>query len=644
MTNDAFPMIPPALVEALATTLLHSLWQCTLIGLVAAVALRGLRHGSPQARYAVACVALAACVLWPAIELLRVLSGPGDASLPMTALAHSDVATTATASADAVDRPGWHAWRDAAADRAPWLVALWAIGAVAMLLRLAGGLRWVARLRRDAQAPADPVWQARLDRLAQRFGLRGVRFAVFEGDGGPVSIGLWRPLVLVPAALLARMPVEAIEALLAHELAHIRRRDYLVNLLQRLAEALLFHHPVVWWLSHRIRIEREQVADDLAATALGEPRRLAHALLALERAAFPPPTLAQAAHGGLLMSRIQSLLRPDRRTAGTTVLPIATLALACIGGLAYAYSRGPAPHSTAAAASARVVAAAPAATPGQRPTADAVASPQGASTRFAMQTASSDVKDRGSRDLDDAYALVAGNRDGLRMTGSTDDVEEIHAARRGIDGDFLWFRRDGKAYVVRDADTLARIRADWAGTDERAARMEALGKRMEAEAQKVEALGAQIEAQAEDLQPTPQTLEAMRKLEALAERQATAAARHAELALEASRAESDQAALARADRALAEQRQRMASLDRDMAELQRLIEIDNARMARERVPMERLQDEIERATRPLEALGQQMETLGKEHEREVRAADREIRREIDRAIERGLASPAPAVR
>ncbi len=146
------------------------------------------------------------------------------------------------------------------------------------------------------------------------------------GDGdSPLSVGWWKPMVLLPVAIVAHMPAPLLEALIAHELAHIRRHDYLVNLLQGVVEALLFYHPVVWWLSHRIRVERELVADDLAARQLGDPRRLALALseldrLGIARSPIPHTALAQAAHGGHLMSRIKQLLRPEHRIVGGTLL------------------------------------------------------------------------------------------------------------------------------------------------------------------------------------------------------------------------------------------------------------------------------------------------------------------------------------
>jgi D-alanyl-D-alanine endopeptidase (penicillin-binding protein 7) len=124
-----------------------------------------------------------------------------------------------------------------------------------------------------------------------------------------------------------------LEALLAHELGHVRRHDYLVNLVQNVVETLLFYHPAVWWISRRIRHEREQIADDFAARQLGEPRRLARALSELERLQFSTPHLAQAASGGDLMLRIRRLVRPDPQALDwRAAIPVLGLVLACAAG------------------------------------------------------------------------------------------------------------------------------------------------------------------------------------------------------------------------------------------------------------------------------------------------------------------------
>jgi beta-lactamase regulating signal transducer with metallopeptidase domain len=195
----------------------------------------------------------------------------------------------------------------------PLLVVVWTAGAFLLALRLAYGLAWSNRLGRTGSAAAAP-WTSRLANLASRVGVtRAVMLKVSGAIDTPLAIGWWRPVVLLPAALVTNMSPGLLEALLAHELAHIRRHDYLVNLLQSVAEILLFYHPAVWAISRRIRVEREQIADDLAAEAVGEPERLALALQQLDRhqvAAFHP---AQAASGGSLMIRIRRLVRPEPR-------------------------------------------------------------------------------------------------------------------------------------------------------------------------------------------------------------------------------------------------------------------------------------------------------------------------------------------
>jgi beta-lactamase regulating signal transducer with metallopeptidase domain len=124
----------------------------------------------------------------------------------------------------------------------------------------------------------------------------------------PTVVGLWRPLILVPTSTLAGLSVSQLEAVLAHELAHIRRHDYLVNLLQALVETALFYHPAVWWLSSRIREEREHCADDVAVESCGDALLYSRALATLEQLRARIPVPAVAANGGALLQRIQRLL------------------------------------------------------------------------------------------------------------------------------------------------------------------------------------------------------------------------------------------------------------------------------------------------------------------------------------------------
>jgi D-alanyl-D-alanine endopeptidase (penicillin-binding protein 7) len=313
---DTLPWLP-----ALGWALLNFVWQGALIGVLVAVALKLLAKAPARHRYLVCGLALLWCLVLPLSACWQAWASPPDEL------------------EQALEYSSELLWMQSLTELMPQVVLAWAVGVLFMSVRLAGGLWWVRGLRRTA-CPAPASWQLRLEQLARRLGLqRSVQLLLSDRVSGPVALGLWRPLVILPCSLLSQMPPPLVEALLAHELAHVRRWDYGINLLQSLAEALLFFHPVVWWLSERMRAEREQVADALAASVLAQPRDLAQALQALdvgsgETAPSPGLTLVQAARGpqgGLLLRRVRGLLQPcERLPAWKLALP--TLLLA-IGGL-----------------------------------------------------------------------------------------------------------------------------------------------------------------------------------------------------------------------------------------------------------------------------------------------------------------------
>ena len=607
------------LVPALASALLHFLWQGALVGLLAWLALALLRDARPQARHAVACLALLACLLLPAWQLVQGLPGSSP-SVVRVALDAGGRMPQGTGALDFLRSPS--------TDTLGLLVMLWAAGVATLSLRMACGLLWVGRMRRQATDGASGRWQECIDALASRLGItRRVALRMAHDADSPVTAGWWRPVVLLPVAVAARMPADLVEALLAHELAHVRRHDYLVNLLQSAVEALLFYHPVVWWLSHRIRTERELVADDLAAHALGDRRRLAVALSELERIApapVPLPHYAPAAHGGHLMSRIQHLLRPERRTTGTAiVLPVIGLALA--GVAFYAHARLAEPGATAAPTTTPAAIAqalpAPAAKPGARvlPTPDARAAPGTSS-----------------------YALVRGDRDGITMSGELDDADEIRLVRGSIDGDFLWFRRDGKAWVVRDAATVARAREAWADTDALGGQMQALEARMKPHGARMEALAERMEALDDDnVFESPEARAATERMEALGEQAEALAERQVALAERMHEAtEAGQANLERERERDALEREQDA-LHRQMEQHATTLQSLSARMDAQHAPMEALAREMEAASQPMEVIGEEMEALGERIEAEAEVADRQVRQLIDEAYRSGRAQPAP---
>jgi len=319
------------IVDSIGWTLVHFSWQGALVGGQTALALALLRKARPETRYLVACVGLLLCLAWPATELFLRLGGDSGVA--------AGFAVVPSGGADGVAHGG--AWSGLFQRNLAWIVGAWAACALFLALRMIAGLLWVRRAA--ARETDDPAWQARLDRLATQFGLaRPIRLRIVNGLSSPVTAGWWRPVVLVPTSLLTTMPPHLLEALLAHELAHIGRHDYLINLCQNVIESLLFYHPAVWWISRRIRVEREQIADSIAARQLGEPRRLALALSELEKLQFSTHHLAQAANGGDLMSRIKQLVRPDTEALNwKAAIPVLGFLLAGLAGCAQTPASSP---------------------------------------------------------------------------------------------------------------------------------------------------------------------------------------------------------------------------------------------------------------------------------------------------------------
>lgn len=328
-------------VERLGWALVHFLWQGLAIAVLYASARRVLpRASSPNARYLLACAALAAMVAAPLMTWAMLQPSAGGSQIAHR-LASAPRPVPSPASGPAFAPP--ISYEDTAAGVGPsqfllWVVMLWLAGGVVFWVRLAGGWVVAARMRSMLVRSAPPEWQQTLSRLGARIGLsRPVRLLVSALVQVPMVVGWLRPVVLVPVGALAGLPAEHLEALLLHELAHIRRHDYLVNILQSIAEALLFYHPAVWWVSGHIRAERELCCDDVVVAVSGDALTYAHALVQLEsyRPAYPGAVVA--ATGGGLAERIARLLglpRPAARAGlGPGVVVIAILLMAAAYGV-----------------------------------------------------------------------------------------------------------------------------------------------------------------------------------------------------------------------------------------------------------------------------------------------------------------------
>lgn len=296
---DAIVALQHGFAPALALALMHSVWQGALLALTAACALAAMRRSSASLRHAVAMGFLAAMVLVPLAGFVKFWSLPAgqinDGWLPTMTMGESPgVAGVFVRESSAL--PGV-------------IVLLWLFGVALMLLRHAGGLWAVRSMERASRVALPPAWGTRVERLRVALGIaRSVVVHVSQDIAAPCAARVLRPVIWLPASLLARMPADQLEALLAHELAHIARMDWLWNGLQCALEALLFFHPAAWWLGRRIRQEREHACDDLAVAACGDAIALAEALAFLQCQRQSAPRLVLAANGGSLMQRIKRIL------------------------------------------------------------------------------------------------------------------------------------------------------------------------------------------------------------------------------------------------------------------------------------------------------------------------------------------------
>lgn len=346
-TPDASWM--PALLRAGGFTLLHSLWQGTALGLLLALLLRLLGGQAALVRYRLAALALAVLAGLSAFtfgEYYGVFSWSTGASAARVLSATALGQLPPAAGLAALPERSWPAGLALAArfmeQHLATLAVLWLLGFGVMAGRLLLSWVYVRQLRRTRLSAVPAAWQQRLAQLVRRAGLRrNVQLVVSARVPSPAVIGYWKPLILLPLGLLGELSPAAMEMLLAHELAHVMRRDYVFNVLQAIAEAIFFYHPAVWYMAAVLHAERENCCDDLATELGGNPRALAQALATLAERALAAPALPQlclAASGtpGSVLHRVRRLTgaRPAA-TAGLWPAGLALLGTLCLlGGLA----------------------------------------------------------------------------------------------------------------------------------------------------------------------------------------------------------------------------------------------------------------------------------------------------------------------
>lgn len=296
---------------AISKTLLHSLWEGGIVAIALAVLLSFLH--SSRMRYICACLAL-----------LVVAGASIGTFLYFTSEVESGFRSPIGPIPQPALNPGQFAGTSSSLglkDVLPWLSPLWLIGLLIFSFKNIGCWITAERMRRRGVCLAPEVWQSRLNAIRNTLGISSP-VALLESClvHVPVVIGYARPVILVPVGILAGLPVAQMEMILMHELQHIRRYDYVVNVIQTCVEGVLFYNPTVWWISRIIRTERELCCDDLVVAATKDAHGYARALTTLEETRRNFTEMAIASNGGNLMKRIHRLLH--RPSPGIAVLPL----------------------------------------------------------------------------------------------------------------------------------------------------------------------------------------------------------------------------------------------------------------------------------------------------------------------------------
>lgn len=337
-------LLPGSAVSAFGWTLIHSIWQGTLLMLVAVAAFYFLRKKSANTRYLAGVGFLFAQVIASVGTFIYYY--------PKTTSAVSNVKALARYTALSASRT----WAEVSRDLPitfkiqMWLtthlhelVICWLIGSGILLLRFAGGWVFTERLRVNAKIVMDKEWRARFGVIIAKMNIsKAVEFRETAKVLTPMVIGTFSPVVLIPIGLLSGFSTTQVEAILAHELAHIRRNDYLINMLQSFVEVIFFFHPAIWWLSEKVRAEREHCCDDIALAVCGDKMSLAHALVKVaEWQATPGLAMAFASKKPLLLHRVQRVLGLNPKPVRTfSSLPAMIFAIGLVIGIsAYAVAQ-----------------------------------------------------------------------------------------------------------------------------------------------------------------------------------------------------------------------------------------------------------------------------------------------------------------
>lgn len=303
------------LLSSIGLTLVHFLWQGVAVAVALKIALALLPKSNAQARYLASTIALFTCLLLPFATFFYIYQ-PEHIANQITHLA--PIATLFDLQSQQGQQP---IWQQNFAETLPHLTIIWFSVVFLLAIKLLLEMRSVTRLPFEKSVEASVSLEQRFIELCHRMGFttKLPKLRISLKTKVPMAIGFIKPVVVLPAAMITGLTPAQLDMLILHELAHIRRHDYLVNLLQSVTEIVLFFHPVVYWISKQMRVEREFCSDDMAVKQCGNAIAYAHTLadtasLCHKHRNHSIPMMAMAASGGDLKARILRLVQPHHCT------------------------------------------------------------------------------------------------------------------------------------------------------------------------------------------------------------------------------------------------------------------------------------------------------------------------------------------
>lgn len=306
-------------IRSLGLTLLDSLWQGAALLFVCGGLLWLLRNRSSRVRYYVVLAGLLA------LPIMTVVTFTGHSSVDTDVSARSpnelllpdelplaEVEALPETTLSLVDK--WHGWAQA---NAPYISFIWAIGFALFAFRLTGGFYLVHRLKRNSKIPLDDYWVSKVRSMCKELGIKlSVELRQSTKLTSPIVMGYLKPIVIFPIGLLQGLPTDQVEAILLHELAHIKRYDYLINVFVSLLQVVFFYHPAYWWLQSQLDSEREYSCDDVVLSQTGNSLSLVKALAAVREFQITgqSPALGFAGHKNQLLKRVERIMKKKTRT------------------------------------------------------------------------------------------------------------------------------------------------------------------------------------------------------------------------------------------------------------------------------------------------------------------------------------------